>query len=126
MLSCGNCKNFSIFAAEKKNICTYKDITMPPRNHRNILVILLLTVLVITACTKVDRSSEATELSEQIQDSAINDLNKALERVDSAEESGVFTAVRGNTVKATIYQNAGRRRMAAYYAEQAIASEWHA
>ncbi len=46
-----------------------------------------------------------------------------LERVDSAEKAGVFTAVRANNVKACIYVNTDRRRMAAYYAEKAIAAE---
>ena len=35
----------------------------------------------------------------------------------------MFTAVRANTIKAIIYENAGRRRLAAYYAEKAIAAE---
>ncbi|MBQ6745963.1 MAG: hypothetical protein IJR07_02815 [Bacteroidaceae bacterium] len=36
---------------------------------------------------------------------------------------GCFTAVRANTVKAWIYENADRWRMAAYYAEKVIAAE---
>ena len=43
--------------------------------------------------------------------------------LDSAEHAGLFTAVRANTVKAMISFNADRRRMAAYYAEKAIAAE---
>jgi AraC-like DNA-binding protein len=43
--------------------------------------------------------------------------------VDSAEEAGVFSAVRANILKAIIYENADRRRLAAYYAEKAIAAE---
>ena len=43
--------------------------------------------------------------------------------MDSAEQAGLFTALRANTIKAVVYSNAGRRRMAAYYAEKAIAAE---
>ncbi len=50
-------------------------------------------------------------------------MDKALERVDSAEEAGVFAATWANTVRASIYENAGLRQMAAYYAEKAIAAE---
>lgn len=96
---------------------------MPPRNSKNIIVISLCTVLVFAACTKPDRSNEATALSNELQDSAVSDMDKALERVDSAEEAGVFTTAHANTVKACIYENADRRRMATYYAEKAIAAE---
>lgn len=98
-------------------------ITMSPRPPRNIIVLLLLAVLAITGCTKPDRSEEATALSDELQDLAISDMDKALARVDSAEQAGVFTAMRANTVKACIYENADRRRMAAYYAEKAIEAE---
>lgn len=96
---------------------------MSTRNHRNIIVLLLFAGLSFAACTRPDRSNEATALSDELQNLAISDMNKALERVDSAEEAGVFTAVQANTVRACIYGNADRRRMAAYYAEKAIAAE---
>lgn len=96
---------------------------MSPSPPRNIIVLLLCAVLTITGCTKPDRSEEATALSDELQDLAISDMDKALARVDSAEEAGVFTAMRANTVKACIYENADRRQLAAYYAEKAIATE---
>ena len=96
---------------------------MPPKNHRNILVILLLVVLTIAACTKPDRSEEATKLSDELEKMAADEMDKALARADSAEEARVFTAKQANMVKAVIYENAGRRRMAAYYAEKAIEAE---
>ena len=103
-----------------------KVIRMSTRNHRNIIVLLLFAGLSFAACTRPDRSNEATALSDELQNLAISDMNKALERVDSAEEAGVFTAVQANTVRACIYGNADRRRMAAYYAEKAIiAQEGH-
>lgn len=91
---------------------------------QNIHLIILCVVLILTAgCTKPDRSEEVTALSIELEDLAISDIDKALERVDSAEKAGVFTAVRANNVKACIYVNTDRRRMAAYYAEKAIAAE---
>ena len=74
-------------------------------------------------CSKPDRDDEAVALSTKIVSEGLSDANYALERVDSAEQVGVFTAVRANTIKAIIYTNADRRRMAAYYAEKAIAAE---
>ena len=84
---------------------------------------MLFTVLAFAACTKPDHSDEVEALSDEIFNEGIADIEHSLERVDSAEEAGVFTAVRANTVRACIYENADRRRMAAYCAEKAIAAE---
>ena len=85
-------------------------------------LILFCSVLVFAGCTKHERSEEAHRLHEELLNVAMNDVDKAMERVDSAEEAGVFTAVRANTVRASIYLNADRLRMAVYYAEKAIAA----
>ena len=85
----------------------------------NVVAVLALT----TACTKPDRSDEAVALSKEIVSDGLSDVGHSVERVDSAEQAGLFTAVRANTIKAIIYENAGRRRLAAYYAEKAIAAE---
>ena len=82
----------------------------------NVVAVLALT----TACTKPDRSDEAVALSKEIVNHGLSDVEHSVERVDSAEQAGLFTAVRANTIKAIIYENAGRRRLAAYYAEKAI------
>ena len=90
-------------------------------------IIILTTVVFVlaltTACTKPDRSDEAVALSKEIVSDGLSDVEHSVERVDSAEQAGLFTAVRANTIKAIIYENAGRRRLAAYYAEKAIAAE---
>ena len=96
---------------------------MPTRPPRNIIVLLLLAVLAFAGCTKPERSEEAMTLADEIVDEGFDNIGHALERVDSAEEAGVFTAVHANTVKAMIYENADQLRMAAYYAEKAIAEE---
>jgi len=87
--------------------------------------LLLLAVLAVTmGCTKHERNEElAARLADEIVNEGATNIEYALARVDSAEEAGVFTAVHSNTVKACIYMNADRRRMAAYYAEKAIAAE---
>lgn len=90
-------------------------------------IIILTTVVAVlaltTACSKPDRSDEAVALSKEIVSDGLSDVGHSVERVDSAEQAGLFTAVRANTIKAIIYENAGRRRLAAYYAEKAIAAE---
>ena len=83
----------------------------------------LCAVLAFAGCTNQDCSKEAMELSEEIVNGGVTNIEYASERVDSAEQAGLFTAVRANTIKAIIYSNVDRRRMAAYYAEKAIAAE---
>ena len=91
---------------------------------KQVLYLFIYIGLALTmGCTKPDRDDEAVALSTKIVNEGLSDVNHALERVDSAEQVGVFTAVRANTIKAIIYTNADRRRMAAYYAEKAIAAE---
>ena len=84
---------------------------------------MLFSVLAFTACTKPDRNDEAVALSKEIVNNGLSDVEHSVERVDSAEQAGLFTAIRANTTKAIIYENADRRRLAAYYAEKAIAAE---
>ena len=91
--------------------------------RQTIYLIILFTVLAFAACTKPGRNEEAVALSKEIVNDGLSDVEHSLERVDSAERAGVFTPVRANTIKAIIYSNADRRRMAAYYAEKAIAAE---
>ena len=93
------------------------------RENINIVSLILFTVLVFAACTKPDRNDEAVALSQEIVNGGLSDVEHSVERVDSAEQAGLFTAVRANTIKAIIYANADRRRLAAYFAEKAIAAE---
>ena len=94
------------------------------RENINIVSLILFTVLALmTACSKPDRNDEAVALSQEIVNGGLSDVKHSVERVDSAEEAGVFSAVRANTLKAIIYENASRWRLAAYYAEKAIAAE---
>ena len=88
------------------------------------ILVFFCTVLAFAGCTKSDRNEElAAQLASEIVNKGVTNIEYALERVDSAEDAGLFSAVRANTIKAIIYTNADRRRMAAYYAEKAIAAE---
>ena len=88
-----------------------------------ILTAIVIVLALMTACMKPDRSDETAVLSQEIVNDGLSDFEHAVERVDSAEQAGLFTAVYANTTKAIIYENAVRQRLAAYYAEEAIAAE---
>ena len=93
------------------------------RERINIVILMFFSVLVFAACTKPNCNDEAVAKSKEIVKDGLADVEHSVERVDSAEQTGLFTVVRANTIKAIIYTNADRRRMAAYYAEKAIAAE---
>ena len=94
---------------------------------RNTTYLVLCAVLVILTCAgcghaaegRLGGNDEAVALSEEIISEGLTNVEHALERVDSAEQAGLLTAIRANTVKAAIYVNADLRRMAAYHAEKA-------
>ena len=60
-------------------------------------LILFCSVLTFASCTKPDRSEEAQKLSKEIINEGTTDVEHSLERVDSAEQAGLFTAARANT-----------------------------
>lgn len=88
-----------------------------------ILTVVVAVVALTMGCSKPDRTDEAVALSKEIVNDGLSDVEHSVGRVDSAEQAGVFSAVQANTIKAIIYKNADQYRMAAYYAEKAIASE---
>lgn len=99
-------------------------MTLMRRGRYNIISTTVVAVLALTmGCTKPDRNDEAAALSKEIVYNGLSDVEHSVARVDSAEQAGLFTAVRANTTKAIIYENADRRRLAAYYAGKAIAAE---
>jgi hypothetical protein len=67
-------------------------------------------VLVLTACTHHDRSDEARKLTEEMIEMADCSIDQVMQRVDSAQQAGLFSAVRANTVKAYIYEYAGQEQ----------------
>ena len=101
----------------------YSMTLMRKSRYITILTTFVTVLALMTACTKPDRDEEAASLSKEIVNDGLSDIGHSVERVDSAEQAGLFTEVRANTIKAIIYANADRRRLAAYYAEKAIAAE---
>ena len=88
------------------------------------LFLLNLALLgLFTGCAEHEHSDEAVALSEEIVEEGFSDIEHAMQRVDSAQQAGLFTAVRANTVKAMLHENADKLQLAAYYAEKAIAAE---
>jgi AraC-like DNA-binding protein len=110
----------------KKCVPLHHFLSMTLMRKSRYIIILPTVVAVLalmTACSKPDRSEEAVALSKEIVNNGLSDVEHSVARVDSAEQAGLFTAVRTNTTKAIIYENAVQRRLAAYYAEKAIAVE---
>ena len=64
----------------------------------NRYIIILTTVVaaltLTVGCTKPDRSDEAVALSKEIVNHGLSDVEHSVTRVDSAEQAGLFTAVR--------------------------------
>ena len=93
---------------------------MPQRTLRNIIVILLFAVLAFAGCTKPDRSEEANKLRYELRDMMYKTPEKALARIDSAEQAGVFSAATANVIRANVYGQMGQTRLAIYYGEQIL------
>ena len=113
-----------MFGKKMLTFAAIYSMTLMRKSRYIIILTTFVTVLALmTACTKPDHDEEAASLSKEIVNDGLFDVGHSVERVDSAEQAGLFTAVRANTIKAIIYANADRRRLAAYYAEKAIAAE---
>ena len=88
---------------------------------RTIHLILLCAVLALTAgCTKPDRSEEAKQLKNELQEMVFKAPEQTLARVDSAEQAGVFSAATANLIRTNIYGNMGQTRLAVFYGEQIL------
>lgn len=92
---------------------------------KNILRILLcITLMAVVGCTNRNADYEAArQLENAIIDEAFDDFDHVWQRVDSAEQAGLFTAVQADNLRAIVSMNASRYRMAAHYAEKAIAAQ---
>ena len=85
---------------------------------RSIHLILLSAVLTLmAACTNVNRNEEADRLKSELQEMLFKTPKKALARVDSAEQAGLFSATTANLIRTNIYGNMGQTRLAIYYGE---------
>ena len=93
---------------------------MSPRFPRNMIVILLFTVLVFAGCTKPDHNKEAKQLKNELQEMLYKNPEQALARVDSAEQAGVFSAATANLIRTNLYGSMGQTRLAVFYGEQIL------
>ena len=69
-------------------------------------------------CAKPDRSEEANNLKDELQDILFSNPDLVLARVDSAEQAGVFTANTANLIRSNVYGQMGKTHLAIFYGEQ--------
>ena len=85
-------------------------------------VIILTTFVTVVAltmgCTKPDRSEEATNLKNELQEILFSNPEKVLARVDSAECAGVFSETTANLIRCNVYGQIGKTQLAIFYGEQ--------
>lgn len=81
---------------------------------------IICGLLVISACTKPDRSEEANKLKSELHEMMYKNPEQALVRVDSAEHAGVFSEATANLIRTNLYGNMGQMRMALFYGEQIL------
>ena len=74
----------------------------------------------MAGCTKPDRSEEVTQLKHELQDLLYKNPERALVRVDSAEQAGVFSPAMANLLRTNIYGTMGQTRLAVFYGEQIL------
>ena len=74
----------------------------------------------MAGCTKPDRSEEVTQLKHELQDLLYKNPERALVRVDSAEQAGVFSPAMANLLRTNIYGTMGQTRLAVFYGEQML------
>ena len=81
--------------------------------------ILLCFALTLTvSCTKPDHSEEVKELQKELQAELFTTPEHALLRVDSAEQVGLVSKEAANFLRATLYSQMGKPRLAIFYGEQ--------
>ena len=93
---------------------------MAHRTPRNIIVISFLAVLAFAGCTKPDRSKEAKQLKNELQEMLYKNPEQALARVDSAEQAGLFSEATANLIRTNLYGSMGQMRLALFYGEQIL------
>ena len=87
--------------------------------RQTIHLLLLCTVMALAVgCTKNDRSEEAKQLKEELNEMMFKDIDRTLARIDSAEQVGVFSAEVANLIRTSLYGQAGKTRLAMFYGEQ--------
>ena len=85
-------------------------------------IIILTTIVAVVAltigCTKPDRSEEATQLKNELQELLFSNPEQVLSRVDSAEQVGVFSETTANLIRTNVYGQMGKTQLAIFYGEK--------
>jgi AraC-like DNA-binding protein len=82
------------------------------------LIVFVAVVSLTIGCTKPDRSEEATQLKNELQEILFSNPEKVLARVDSAEQAGVFSETTANLIRCNVYGQMGKTQLAIFYGEQ--------
>ena len=91
---------------------------MRKRRYTILLTVVLAALSLFVNCSKPDRSEEAAQLKNEIQDLLYSNPEQALERVDSAELAGVFSETTANLIRSNVYGRMGQTQLALFYGEQ--------
>ncbi|MBQ9462330.1 MAG: helix-turn-helix transcriptional regulator [Bacteroidales bacterium] len=74
----------------------------------------------MAGCSKLDRSEEANQLKQELQELLYKDPERALAQVDSAELVGLFSTPTANLIRTNLYGSMGQMRLALFYGEQIL------
>jgi len=88
------------------------------RRYPILLTALVAALSLLVNCSKPDRSEEATQLKNELQDILYSNPEQVLARVDSAELAGVFTETTANLIRSNVYGQMGKTQLALFYGEQ--------
>ena len=91
---------------------------MKKRRNTILLIAIIAALSLLVNCSKPDRSEEATQLKNELQDILFSNPEQVLERVDSAELAGVFTETTANLIRSNVYGRMGKTQLALFYGEQ--------
>ena len=91
---------------------------MKKRRYIILLTAVVAALSLLVGCSKPDRSEEATQLKNELQDLLFSNPEQVLERVDSAELAGVFTETTANLIRSNVYGRMGQTQLALFYGEQ--------
>ena len=96
-------------------------MTLMRKSRYYIILTAVVAVLALTTgCSKPDRSEETDRLKHELQEMLYKTPERALVRVDSAEQAGVFSAGMSNLLRTNIYGTMGQSRLAVFYGEQML------
>ena len=91
---------------------------MKKRRYIILLTAVVAALSLLVGCSRPDRSEEATQLKNELQDILFSNPEQVLERVDSAELAGVFTETTANLIRSNVYGRMGQTQLALFYGEQ--------